>query len=404
MLHDVSDTNGQGVQQAFGGRWLHAGRRDKRNLGQGSHNRRRFLQLTLLGATGLATRSLQGQPAAIRWYDVTSWGVEGRGWTDEERQRYFDRLPAKAEATVPPAVWGLNHHSAGMAVLFATDATQIYVEYELFSSRLAMPHMPATGVSGLDLYARDSDGQWRWLQVVQPTSQQINQLLAGGLDPGGRTYLLYLPLYNGVNSLQIGVPDKDTFTPIRPRDDRPIVFYGTSIIQGACASRPGMALPAIVGRRLDVPTLNLGFSGNGRMDRSVVELMAEWDAEIFCIDCLPNMDPDLVRERTGPLVRRLREARPQTPILLVEDRPFTNSRFYESRRRFHEANHAALREAYRQLLAEGVQRLFYLAGHTLLGDDGEAATDGSHPSDLGFSRYADAYLRVIQQIRKEVNP
>ncbi|GIW95925.1 MAG: hypothetical protein KatS3mg110_3966 [Pirellulaceae bacterium] len=368
----------------------------------GVASRREFLRWTILGTSCLICERLEGQPAGIRWYDVTSWGVEGRGWADQERQRYFDRLPAKAEGRVRPAVWGLSRHSAGMAALFATDATQIYVRCKLYSSRLAMPHMPATGVSGLDLYARDMDGNWRWVQVVQPTAQKIDQLLAGGVDPGGRTYLLYLPLYNGVDSLELGVPDGASFTPIVPRQDRPIVFYGTSIIQGACASRPGMALPAIVGRRLDVPTINLGFSGNGRMDPPVVELLAELDAEIFCIDCLPNMQPEMVRERTEPLVRRLRESHPQTPILLVEDRWFTNSRFYESRRKFHEANHAALREAYRKLEADGIENLYYLHGHLLLGDDGEAATDGSHPNDLGFMRYADAYLKVIQQIRKEM--
>lgn len=341
---------------------------------------------------------LDGQEPDVCWYEVTQWGVEGRGWTDQPRQRFFDRFPAKAEQTVPPAVWSLSRHSAGMAALFATDASQIYVEYELFSERLEMPHMPATGVSGLDLYARDQDGQWRWVQVVQPRSKSVRQLLVGGIDPGGRTYMLYLPLYNGVDALRLGVPPTATFTPVVPRADQPLVFYGTSIMQGACASRPGMALPAIIGRRLDLPTINLGFSGNGRMDPPVVELLAELDARVFCIDCLPNMQPDLVRQRTGPLVKRLREARPKTPILLVEDRVFANARFYASRRRFHDENHAALYEVYKSLQAEGIENLHYLRATSLLGDDGEATTDGSHPNDLGFMRYADVYTKKLREI------
>ena len=96
-----------------------------------------------------------------------------------------------------------------------------------------------------------------------------------------------------------------------------------------------MAIPAILGRRFHRPTINLGFSGNGAMDPEVVELMAELDPAVYCIDCLPNMDPAAVRERTAPLVERLRAARPQTPILLVEDRVFTNAPFLPERQQFH---------------------------------------------------------------------
>jgi hypothetical protein len=361
--------------------------------------RRHCLQMAAGMALATVMDHVRAQEPDVRWYEVSDWGVEGRGWPDEPRKRYFDRFPAKAETSVPPAVWSLSRHSAGMAALFTTDASQIYVEYELFSERLEMPHMPATGVSGLDLYARAEQGLWRWVQVVQPRSKLIKQLLVAGIDAGPRTYMLYLPLYNGVERLRLGVPSAATFSPVVPRTDKPIVFYGTSIMQGACASRPGMALPALVGRYFDVPTINLGFSGNGRMDPPVVELLAELDAEVFCIDCLPNMQPEQVRQRTGPLVRRLREAHPRTPILLVEDRVFANARFYTTRRRFHEENHAALYDCYKQLQADGVERLYYLHGNQLLGEDGEATTDGSHPNDLGFVRYAEAYIAALKRIR-----
>lgn len=159
----------------------------------------------------------------------------------------------------------------------------------------------------------------RWVQVVAPNAQAVQQAIASGLDGQLRTYTVYLPLYNGVNRLAIGVPSDCEFEPLPPRAEKPLVFYGTSIMHGACASRPGMAIPAILGRWLDRPTVNLGFSGNGRMDSGVVELLAELDPAVYCIDCLPNMDPAAVRERTAPLVKRLREAHPQTPILLVSE-------------------------------------------------------------------------------------
>ena len=117
-------------------------------------------------------------------------------------------------------------------------------------------------------------------------------------------------------------------------------------------------------------------------------------------DMLPNMQETMVEERAAPLVRQIREAHADTPILLVEDRSFTNTRFFPAREERHRTSRDALRRAYRQLQDEGVDHLFYLQGEQLLGNDGEAATDGSHPSDLGMVRYADAYepaLRALLQ-------
>ncbi|NQT51212.1 SGNH/GDSL hydrolase family protein, partial [bacterium] len=218
----------------------------------------------------------------LHWADATQWPIEGKGWADTERS--FDRLPAKAKATVRGGVWGLSRHSAGMAVRFRTDATSLHARWELLSAGLAMNHMPATGVSGLDLYAQDDKGRWRWLAVGRPVRQKNQARLASGLPKGMRSYLLYLPLYNGTNALELGVPAGATLEPLPPRTTKPMVFYGTSIVHGGCASRPGMAHPAILGRRLDRAVINLGFSGSGTMDAPVAELLAELDASAYVID------------------------------------------------------------------------------------------------------------------------
>ena len=372
--------------------------------------RRQFLGLSALGvATMIGNRRILATPTVepkvddgVAWYDVRDWGVEGKGWSDTAR--YFDRLPARAEGIVRGAVWNLSRHSAGMAVHFETGASTIHVRYSLLSGNLAMPHMPATGVSGLDLYASDSDGRQRWLAVARPTAQQMQLKLAADIDPlaggGRRSYTLYLPLYNGVESLEIGVAPDTDFLPVPPRSEKPLVFYGTSIMHGACASRPGMSITGILGRRLDRPVINLGFSGNGTMDAEVGALLAELDPCAYVIDCLPNMQAGAVADRTEPLVRQLRAARPETPILLVEDRTYTYAPFRKSARDRHATSRAALRQAYDSLLSAGVGNLHYLEGEPLLGDDGEAATDGSHPSDLGMVRYADAYEPILRQILK----
>ena len=330
------------------------------------------------------------------WHDVTEWGVEGRILPDQERKRWFDRFPGSADGTVTGAVWNLSRHSAGMMVRFKTDATAIHVHYKLLSSNLAMPHMPATGVSGVDLYARDADGQWRWVQVARPTSQEIKTQLISGLSPGFREYAAYLPLYNGVEFLSIGVPAGSKFESLEPRQ-KPIVFYGTSITHGACASRPGMVHTVILGRRFDMPVVNLGFSGNGRMDAEVGDYLTQLDAAVYVIDCLPNMNAQMVKERCVPLVKQIRAKKPDTPIILVEDRRNTNSWILPDRDAHHTANHAALKEAYNTLQSESVSNLYYISGDKLYGADSDGATDGSHASDLGFYRQADIFEPVLRK-------
>ncbi|TWT35020.1 hypothetical protein KOR42_53130 [Thalassoglobus neptunius] len=363
-------------------------------------SRRQFLQVAGLATASSLTLSAWAQSKSpssqLAWHDVRDWGIEGKGWDDTAK--YFDRLPARAEGVVRSNVWNLSRHSAGMLVRFRTDATDISADYAVTSPKLAMPHMPATGVSGLDLYAQDEQGDLRWLSVVKPATQHVVTKMCSGIIPGEREFYVYLPLYNGTESLKIGVPKGASFEPIEPRTEKPIVFYGTSITHGACASRPGMPHPAILGRRLNQPVINLGFSGNGRMEKEVGQFLVELDPSVYVIDCLPNMVGSLVEERAVPLVRQLRKARPQTPILLVEDRTYANTPFYAERQERHEQARAALQSAFETLKAEGDDQLFYLDGESLLGEDREDTTDGSHPSDLGFYRQADAFEPVLRNI------
>jgi hypothetical protein len=301
-------------------------------------------------------------------------------------------------------VWNLSRQSAGMCVRFVTDADAIWARWTLTNPALAMPHMPATGVSGLDLYVKTGPAnQWHWLAIGKPTAQTTTAKLVAAIPAAAapREYLLYLPLYNGVTSVEIGIPKsaKLSKAPSRPIErSKPIVFYGTSITQGGCASRPGMCHPAILGRRLDRPVINLGFSGNGTMDAEVAALLADLDPAVFVIDCLPNMDAKTVTARTAPLVDTLRKAHPATPILLVEDRTYGEAFLLESKRQHNEQNRAALRKAYDTLVAAGDKHIGYLDGESLLAKDGEDTVDGSHPTDLGFVHQADAFEAALRPL------
>jgi hypothetical protein len=339
------------------------------------------------------------ETGATSWFDCQLLRIEGQGWSETESD--YDRLPASAVNKVREAVWNLSRHSAGITVQFVTDATTLHARWTLTSSRLAMPHMAATGVSGLDLYVQGDDGRWNWLACGQPTKQTNQVRLVRGIPEGRRAYLLYLPLYNGVTSVEVGIPRDRMLATRSPRPThraKPIIFYGTSITHGACASRPGMTHPAILGRRFDRPVINLGFSGNGRMEPEVARLMAELDAAVYVIDCLPNISAQDVLDRTKTCVDILRASHPETPILLVEDRSYSDAFLVAAKRDRNKSSRAALRKVYDEMKAAGVSHLLYLEGDRLLGDDNEGTVDSSHPTDLGFMRQAEAFAKVLDPI------
>ncbi len=363
----------------------------------------RLFKLVILVAFFATIRGTNGADKAkfdgFVWTDIRGLGVEGRAFDDTKD--FYNRLPARAEKTVRGSVWGLSRHSAGMAVRFVTDAKSLKVRWTLTSAKLEMVHMAATGVSGLDLYAKDTDGKWKWVNVARPTRATNEFTLFSGIPSGNREFLLYLPLYNGVKQVELGVPSGNSFAkaPAYPKARaKPLVFYGTSITHGACASRPGMCHPAILGRRLGHPVVNLGFSGNGKMELEVGKFIAEIDAAVYILDCLPNITASDVTTRTIPLVNYLREKRPNTPILLVEDRNYADSWLIASKRNRNETSQAALKAEYKKLKVRGVKHLYYLEGDKLLGEDTEGTVDSSHPNDLGFWRQANAFEAVLRTI------
>ena len=337
----------------------------------------------------------------LDWHDAKKLTVEGLGFSDIKSP--FDRLPARAEGVVRQAVWDLSRDSAGVLIRFTTNTPLLRARWTLTKTRLAGVNMTAIGASGLDLYTKTGAGTWRWLGVGRPTNvPSTEDVLADGLPKGDREYILYLPLFNGVTSLEIGVPKGTVLTPGSPRPPgrKPIVFYGTSITHGASASRAGMTHVAILGRAFDRPVINLGFSGNGRMELEVTKFVAELDPSVYVLDCLPNMTAKDVEERAEACVKLLRTARPSTPILLVEDRNYPDGFLIPARRERNETNHAALRAVYEKLQREKMASLHYLKADDLLGEDGEGTTDGSHPSDLGFVRQAAAFEKSLRKILK----
>lgn len=318
------------------------------------------------------------------WFDARLIGFEGRAFDDTEN--FYERLPVRAKGQINDTAWQMSKHTSGLAVRFVTDSPRIGASWD---GGGAMNHMAATGNSGLDLYRRQPDGSWSFVAVGRPNLDRTTRNLITYSTRETREFLLYLPLYQTVTDLQIGVEADTLLAPAYPRPDnrKPIAFYGTSITQGGCASRSGMSHPAILGRWFDREVINLGFSGSGRMEAIVAELLGELDVAAYVIECLPNLQPAEVDERAEPFIRRLRELRPDTPIILVES-PLSGDA----------EDNMRLARIYARLLGDGLTGLHWLPGAGQFPSIENGTVDGVHPTDLGFFWMARAYAPHLAEV------
>ncbi|HKL32335.1 MAG TPA: SGNH/GDSL hydrolase family protein [Tangfeifania sp.] len=363
----------------------------------------------LLVSFVLLSLSSFSQEKTFKWWnpaDADFPVINGKGWHGTEIDIY-SRLPEKAENVVRTPVWNLSQQSAGLSIRFRTNSNQILVRYQV-AGNLNMYHMQTTGVSGMDLYAKDNDGNWLWKNgnyTLKDTitidfspinkKQQTHDL--------GREYRLYLPLYNLVEWMEIGVQEDSRFEVLPVRPEKPVVVYGTSIAQGACASRSGMAWTNILSRKLDNPVINLGFSGNGRLEKEVIDLISEIDAKMYIIDCLPNMSrftPDETYNRIIASVTELRKKHPDTPILLVEHAGYSDGGLNNERFEVYTELNNVLLKAYTNLLEQEYNQLYYLSNKEL-GLATPSFVDGTHPNDLGMMQYAEGFEKVLRNILHE---
>jgi len=355
---------------------------------------------------------MHSQQDSVQWWNPVENKfpvIEGQAWPDEVLAP-FDRLPAKAEKTVRKAVWNLSRHAASLKIRFRSNSEEIVVRYKV-NLRKAMDHMPATGVSGIDLYAKDSDGEMLWCNGRREFSDTITYRFVG-LRPNdryhelGREYRLNLSLYNSIDWLEIGVSKDDYFEPLPVRKEKPIVVYGTSIAHGACASRPGMAWTNILSRKMDRPLVNLAFSGNGRLEKELIDLLVEIDSKVYVLDCLPNLwreevyDDTELEKRILNSVRQLRKERPDIPILLTEHAGYTDGFINPARMDSYTRVNKIQKATFEKLQNEGILNLHYLA-YDELGLQLDDMVDGTHPNDLGMMRYAQSYEIKLRNILNE---
>jgi lysophospholipase L1-like esterase len=371
---------------------------------------KRISILILLFFCFFCTLSFSQTTITYKWLDPAKAGfpvVEGQAWPTETAATY-DRFPERAQKELNPNVWNLSHSSAGLYIKFKTDAPNIIIRYKV-KGDLAMSHMPATGVSGLDLYALDPNGKWCLapgsFSFKDTITYRFSDIKVSAAFPGrSYEYRLFLPLYNSVAWLEIGVPAGNAFNFMPLSKEKPVLVYGTSIAQGACASRPGLAWTSILQRTLDRPLVNLGFSGSGLLEKSVIDLMAEVDAKIYVLDCMPNLTSfsnQEIEKRLLASVHSLNEKHPQVPILLVEHSGGNvNGLLDTGRDADYNRVNKVLDSTYSKLITAGIKNV-YLLTNKEIGLDINSTVDGLHPNDIGMEKYASAYEKAIRTIINE---
>ena len=345
----------------------------------------------------------------FRWHNPENTGfpvVHGQAFQGESRDGFYNRLPDRIVESLPEGVARLSRQTAGESLCFSTDSKNITVRYKV-KRKLQMPHMPATGVSGVDLYTSDKDGKELWLAAKYSFKDTVKFVYSdiAPLDMSGENhrYILFLPLYNEVEWMEIGVDKGAEFAFETVSSLKPIVAYGTSICQGACASRPAMAWANILQRRLDYPIVNLGFSGSAKFETPVIDAVSEIDAAVYVIDGMPNayaIPSPALQDTLAKAIRQIRAKRPDTPIVLVDHCGYPHGAVYKKYRDAEDHALSALEEVYQQLRKDGVKGLYRLR-HKDIGLLGEMTVEAIHMSDYGMTNYANAYEPLLRKILKK---
>jgi len=334
------------------------------------------------------------------FYDASAFQLLGK--IPDATETRYERLPARLKGVSRQAVWDLGKNTAGLAVRFSSDSRQISVRWETLND-LNMNHMTPTGIKGLDLYCMEN-GVWTFANSARPAAKKSEVAVISNMEKKEREWMLYLPLYDGIVSLEIGIDSTASIGQPKidlPQRTKPIVAYGTSILQGGCASRPGMAHTNILSRMLNREVINLGFSGNALLDYEIAELMAECDASLYILDFVPNASVEQIKDKAEKFYRILREKHPGTPIVFIEDPIFPLSKYDLNMQNEVREKNKALRSVFEILKAKKEKNIRLISSAGMIGTDSEATVDGIHFTDLGFMRYAEyLYPKISEMIGK----
>jgi len=338
----------------------------------------------------------------LRWVPAQDarFTVNGLPWFRENGGEFF-RLPKRAKGVVRDPVWELGTMTSGGRIRFKTDSTTLKLRIQHSRSEIAMVHMCAVGMSGVDLYEGPPSRMVYWASSKQIVPKEpYLAVYFEKLPKKMRELTLYLPTYNDLVLLEIGLDvGAKIARPTAFRLKKPVVVYGTSITQGGCASRVANGYVPLVGRMLGLDMINLGFSGNGKSDLEVADLINEIDSACLVNDCIANMSIDDMKARYVAFNEKIRARRPTLPILFLTSIRWASEN-YQANGRTAETNQFVI-DTYNRFRKRGDKNVYLLDCRKIIGlDPDHPSVDGCHLTDLGYQRLADGVAPVLRKILK----
>ncbi|HME55749.1 MAG TPA: SGNH/GDSL hydrolase family protein [Candidatus Lokiarchaeia archaeon] len=321
--------------------------------------------------------------------------IHGFYWFGGENLE-LTRFPRSSFSTLSKGVADLSTHMAGGRIEFRAQTDGIGFEANVVPASV-YDCFSRAGQYGCDVYI---DGKYYHTFTPPRDGYFLSWMKTDGSIE--HEYKIYLPTYSAMKIISLGVDDE--IAPSEPHAiQKPIVFYGSSITQGAYASRPGLAFPSIIGRALDAEIINLGFSGNGKGEPEVADLVAQIDASCFVMDWGGNLtvleEDGLFEQRYRPFLQKIKDRHPETPILCnslqwinpLEADPGFQERCARIR--------AETKAAYDEEVASGNKKIAFIDGTTIIGpNDKELTADGTHANDAGFLKYAQVMVPVLKKL------
>lgn len=312
----------------------------------------------------------------------------------ENEDDVFHRLPYDVAKATNEGVDTLCHHSAGGRVRFKTNSPYVIIrskEPAIYRSA----HFTICGSAGFDMY-KDVEGEQIYVGSFMPPVD-----LKDGYESKKETDIteetditIHFPLYSRVKSLEIGLKAGCTLKPAKEyKYDVPVVYYGSSITQGGCASRPGMAYQNIISRELDCDHINLGFSGSAKAEDAITEYIAGLKMSVFVYDYDHNTPSIEHLEKTHyKMFKRIREKNPELPVIMVSAPDGRPNAVMQKRRDI-------IKASYERALAEGDKNVWFIDGSEMMKFPGgnDATVDNCHPTDLGFRRMADVIGAKVKE-------
>lgn len=325
----------------------------------------------------------------VNWIQVNNNNFALKGSLFLKENNNFYRLPNTIKTR--DNLIALGKHSSGIYFDFKTNSTAISLKVDI-ASKAYMAHMAATGQNGFDLYFKN-EGKWVFLATTKINLESYALTLIKDLKPILREYRLYFPLYNEVKDIYLGIDEKAKLEKVDPKQEK-LVFYGTSITQGGCATRPGINYTSLLGRSLNLEAINLGFSGNCHLDDAILDILQKVKKMKYLIlEPESNLTNEALKEKLPSFLKELKTSLKETKIILISAFPQPLTLIKDDVK-----ENYLKRKEFQKKLAETLE-INFIDGFEILKDlDYEETVDGIHLTDLGFYNlylYLNNYLRNL---------